>query len=117
MSIKELTSANFDEIVASHPLVLIDFWATWCGPCKSFSAVLNEVVQEYPDWLFASIDVEKEKTLAEEFAVRSVPFVMIIRNQVVVYAESGALTQNSLCELLNQAKDLDEKQLAALTKR
>ena len=112
MTIKELTADNFDDTLASSPLVVVDFWATWCGPCKGFSEVLRQVASEYPDWLFTSVDVDKEKSLAEEFAVRSVPFVMIIRDRVVVYAESGALTKSALCDLLNQAKQLDSTELS-----
>lgn len=112
-TIKKLTAVNFDEVLASHSLILIDFWAQWCGPCKGFAKVLEEVAPKYPDCLFGSVDVETEKALAEEFSVRSVPFVLIIKDQVVVYAESGALSESGVCELLDQAKQLTRAQLTA----
>jgi thioredoxin 1 len=106
MSIKELTAQNFDQALDSHHLLVIDFWAEWCGPCKMFGKIMSDVAAEYKDVTFASVNIENEKTLAEEFAVRSVPFVMIVRNRTVVYAESGLLSAASLRELLDQALKL-----------
>ena len=106
MPIKELTSNNFDQTLETHNLLVIDFWAEWCGPCKAFGKIMSTVSNEYPDVTFASVNIENEKSLAEEFAVRSVPFVMIVRNRTVVYAESGLLSAASLRELLDQAKNL-----------
>lgn len=106
MSILELNATIFDQTIASHNLLVIDFWAQWCGPCKTFGKIMTEVAKDYTDVVFASVDVEKEKALAEEFAVRSIPFVMIIRDQVAVYAESGLLSAMALRELLDQAKKI-----------
>ena len=103
-AITALTANSFDQVIETHPLVLIDFWATWCGPCKTFEHILKDVAKDYPDIHFASINIEEEKELTEEFAVQSVPFVMIIKNRTVIYAESGALSRQALRELLEQAK-------------
>jgi len=111
MSIVELNHANFDKVVGDNDLVVIDFWAEWCAPCKSFAHVIENLDQAYPEVTFASVDIDKEKELAEEFQVVSVPAVMILRNRVVVYAESGALTATALKELIEQAKALDQAQL------
>lgn len=104
MSVTALTADKFDQTIESHPLILIDFWAQWCGPCKAFGKTLLEITKDYPDIYFASVNVEEEKALAEEFAVRSIPFVMIIKNRTVIYAESGALPAKALRDLLDQAK-------------
>lgn len=106
-NIRVLTQQNFDEIVNHHAIVLIDFWASWCVPCRSFSQVILQVAPRYPHVIFASVDIEAEKALAEEFAVKSVPSVMIIRNQTLIYAESGALSVGNLIELLEKAEHLD----------
>lgn len=108
MSIKSLTTNSFDQVIESHPLVLIDFWAEWCGPCKVFGNTLMEIAKDYPDVYFASVNIEEEKALAEEFAIRSIPFVMIIKNRTIVYAESGSLSAQVLRELLDQAKGIQD---------
>jgi len=112
MTVQALTTDNFDQALQTNELLVVDFWAEWCGPCKAFGKVMAEIAAEYPKACFGSVDVEKEKSLAEEFAVRSIPFVMIVRNQVVVYAESGALSASGLRELLEQAGSLDPEKLS-----
>ncbi len=106
MSIAELTADNFDQAVESHDTLVIDFWASICAPCKIFSKVMQIVSKEYPDVFFASVNIEAEKELAEEFSVLSIPFVMIIKNRAIVYAESGVLSELALREMLDQAKAL-----------
>ena len=105
-AVQSLTTQNFDEIIQSQPIVVVDFWAQWCSPCRVFGETMAEVAKHYPDVLFASVNVETEKELAEEFAVRSIPFVMVIHNQTVVYAESGVLSVQGLSELIDQARAL-----------
>jgi thioredoxin 1 len=102
----KLTVDNFDDAVQKNALVFIDFWAQWCGPCKAFGKVLEAVMPDYPEFVFASVDIEKEKALVEEFNIRSIPAIMILRDQTVVYADAGALTVEALRDLLDQAKEL-----------
>ncbi|MCX7120461.1 MAG: thioredoxin family protein [Gammaproteobacteria bacterium] len=103
MSIQELTGNNFDQILELNKILVIDFCADWCKPCKAFEKVMLHVEHDYRDVMFGRVNVEREKALAEEFAVRSVPFVMIIKNRTVLYAESGVLSIQGLCEMLDQA--------------
>jgi thioredoxin 1 len=111
MSIVELTQKNFDKTVADNNLVVIDFWAEWCGPCRSFTKVIEELDKKYPEVTFGAIDIEKEKELAEDFNIMSVPAIMILRERVVVFAQTGALPLSAMIELIEQAKKLDQQAL------
>ncbi len=110
MNMIELTDQNFDEAVEKHNLLVIDFWAEWCGPCKAFTKVLEELAPRYPDFVFGNVDIEAEKALAEEFQIQSIPALMIIRDKVVVFAESGALSASVMGQLLDETKVLDPKE-------
>src|SRR3989338_6317295 len=111
MPILELNEDNFDQIIHGNDLVVLDFWAEWCAPCKSFSKVIQKIEKEYPDVVFGSIDIDAEVGLAEEFQVQSVPLVMILRDAVVVYGEAGALAPGNLRDLIDQAKAIDPGEL------
>ncbi|MBS0350453.1 MAG: adenylate kinase [Proteobacteria bacterium] len=105
-NVVHIDGANFDEIISHNKLVIIDFWAKWCIPCRSFNKIIEAVAIQYPNVIFATVDIDHSKDLAEEFAVKSIPSVMIIRDQTVIYAGSGALTKGNLVELLEQALSL-----------
>ncbi|MDP1574950.1 MAG: thioredoxin family protein [Coxiellaceae bacterium] len=111
MPIHELTSDNFDLQLQQHDLLVIDFCADWCKPCKAFEKIMLEVEPNFPGVLFGRVNVEKQKMLAEEFAVRSVPYVMIIRKQTALYADSGVLSAKDLRDMLTQAQLLSPEQL------
>jgi len=102
-----LTADNFSEIVDKNKLVLIDFWAGWCGPCKSFAPVFEAAADNNPDIVFAKVDTENAQDLAAQFQIRSIPTLMVFKEQIVVFSQAGALPASSLDQLIEQAKSLD----------
>lgn len=107
MATTTLTSANFDEVVSSSDLVLIDFWTGWCGPCRAFAPVYERVSQQNEDVVFGKVDTEAEPGLAGAFGVSSIPTLVIIRDNVVLYAQPGALPEPALAELVGKAREID----------
>lgn len=103
----EATDANFNELFEKHPFLVMDFWAPWCGPCVAFAPIFEEIAAEFPDITFAKINVDKETHLAKEFNVRSIPFVVIMREHVALFSESGSLPKDALRDLLTQAQGVD----------
>lgn len=106
-SIIELTSENFDAIIAKKDIVLIDFWAEWCEPCKAFAKVYEEVAKQYTNITFAKINVDQQQELAADFHVRSIPTLMIFRQGIGIFFESGVLPAAALHDLIQQATELD----------
>ena len=107
MATRELTIENFEETVASHDVVLVDFWAAWCGPCRSFAPVYEKVSEQFPDLIFSKVDTEAQQALASTFNIMSIPTLMIIRENVVIYSQAGALPEKALVDLVEQALGLD----------
>jgi thioredoxin 1 len=107
MATAELTSANFDAMTGSDRLVLIDFWAAWCGPCRMFGPVFERVSDRHPDAVFGKVDTEAQPELAGAFGISSIPTLMVIRDGVVLYAQPGALPETALEELIGKARELD----------
>jgi thioredoxin 1 len=102
-----LGKGNFDETVGSHDIVLVDFWAAWCGPCKMFAPVFEAASEQHPDVLFAKVDTEVEQELAASFGIMSIPTLMAFREQVLLYAQPGALPGAALEQLITKIFDLD----------
>ncbi|HEV7896589.1 MAG TPA: thioredoxin [Planosporangium sp.] len=117
MATVALTAENFAETVSGEGIVLVDFWASWCGPCRTFAPVYERASAGHPDITFAKVDTEAEQLLASEFEVRSIPTVMAIRDGIMVFAQPGALPETALESLISQirALDMDEvrRQVAA----
>jgi len=103
----ELTKDNFEDIINSNDMVVVDFWAEWCGPCKMFGPVFEKVSEEYPEVTFAKVNTELEMEIAGTFQIRSIPTLMIFRENVIIFSQPGALPENALHDVIRQASTLD----------
>lgn len=107
MPLVELTQKNFEEIIMTFELSLVDFWAEWCSPCQNFSIIYQNVAKQFPEVLFGKVNIETQSQLAEVFEIRSIPMLMIFRKNLVVFREAGLLSEDTLIELIQQAKAID----------
>ncbi len=107
MATINLTSENFKDVINNNDIVIVDFWAEWCGPCKSFGPTFEAASEKYPEIAFAKVNTEEERELAGGFNIRSIPTLMVFREQVILYAEAGALPASALDQLVEQVKGLD----------
>jgi thioredoxin len=111
MATVELTKDNFEDVVTKNDIVIIDFWAPWCGPCKGFAPVFEAASEKHKDVVFAKVNTDEEQALAGHFAIRSIPTIMVFREQVILFSQAGALPADALESVLSQARDLDMKQV------
>jgi len=109
MATLELTEQNFNEIIETHPMVVIDFWAPWCGPCRVFGPIFEQVSELHPGITFAKVNTEQHQELAAQFEIRSIPTLMVVREKVIIFSQAGALQKKGLEEVVAQSAAVDMK--------
>ena len=107
MATLDLTKDNFEQTINGNPIVILDFWAPWCGPCRGFAPVFEKASESHPDVVFAKVNSDEQQELAAAFNIRSIPTLMVFREKVILFQQAGALPGQALEQVLTQAKSLD----------
>ncbi len=111
MATVDITEETFEETINNNDIVIVDFWAEWCGPCKSFSPIYEEASEKHEDIVFGKIDTEEQQALGAHFQVRSIPTLMIFREQVVLFSQAGMLSGPQLDDVIAKVKEIDMKKV------
>ena len=107
MALVTLTADNFNDSITENEIAIIDFWAPWCGPCKSFAPIFEKTSEKYPDITFGKVNTEEEQGLGGHFQIRSIPTTMILKQGVIVFQQAGALPESGLVDIIGQVQELD----------
>ncbi|TVQ92032.1 MAG: thioredoxin [Chromatiaceae bacterium] len=107
MAVVELTGENLEATIRDNPFVIIDFWAPWCGPCRSFAPIFEKVSDDLDEIVFAKVNTEEEQAIAAHFQIRSIPTLMIFRDQIIIFSQPGALPEGAFRDLIAKAGELD----------
>lgn len=110
---RQVNSSDFDDLIRDNTMVFVDFWASWCAPCKQFATIYEQVAAKYPEIVFAKINIEEEQELSETFHIRSIPHLMVFKQGIVIYSEAGSMPESTLTELVQQALSADVSDIRA----
>jgi len=113
MACKDLTTKDFNETLDNNEIVIIDFWAPWCGPCIQFAPIFEKVSEDYPDVVFAKVNTEEQQAIGTHYGITSIPTIMVVRDGIILLNQAGSLPEEAFEKLITHVKDLDMDQVRA----